>query len=146
MSSGPTDVPYYRCAMARRVSCIVTGLVWLGMSVVWVRRSWGMGVRGAVLTEGKSAFRRALHLSPKSDCPSSRGMGLLWVLWRWIVFQMVLVVAFCSRWTWYVVFALRTIVIHLRRLYWLSCLLVLVGVRRALLSARLVASFASMRL
>jgi len=146
MLSGPTNVPYFRCAMARRVWCIVTGLVWWRMSLVWVRRSGGRGVCRAVLTGGTSAFRRALHLSPKSDSPLSGGMGLLWVLWRWIVFQMVLVVTFCSRWTWYVVFALRTIVVHLRRLYRLSCLLVSVGVRWALLSARLVASFASVRL
>jgi len=89
MSSGSNDVPYFRCAMASHVSCIVTGLVWWHMSLMWVRRSGGRGVRGAVLTGGKSAFRRALHLSPKSDCPSSGGMGLLWVLWCWIVFQMV---------------------------------------------------------
>ena len=124
MSSGPTDVLYFRCAIARRVSCIVTGLVWWRISLVWVRRSGGRGVCGAVLTEGKSAFCRALHLSPQSDCPSSAGMGLLWVLWPWIVFQIVLVVAFCSRWTWYVVFALRTIIVHLQCLYWLSWLLV----------------------
>jgi len=64
------------------------------MSLVWVGRSGGRGIHRAMLTGGKSAFHRALHLSPKSDCPSSRGMGLLWVLWHWIVFQMVLVVAF----------------------------------------------------
>jgi len=108
MSSGPTDVLYFRCAIARCVSCVVTGLVWWHMSLMWVRRSGGRGIHGAVLTGGKSAFRRALHLCPKSNCPSREGMGLLWVLWRWIVFQMVLVVAFCSRWTWYVIFALRT--------------------------------------
>jgi len=65
MGSGPTDVLYFRCVMARRVSCIVTALaLWL-ISLVWVRRSGGTGVRGAALTAGKIAFCRALHLSPK---------------------------------------------------------------------------------
>jgi len=60
MSSGPTDVLYFRCAMARHVSCIVTGLVWWRISFMWVRRSGGRGVRAAELTGGKSAFHFTL--------------------------------------------------------------------------------------
>jgi len=116
------------------------------MSFRWVRRSGGRGVHGAVLTGGKSILHRALHLFSKLDCPLSGGMDLLWVLWHWIVFQMVLVVAFWCWWMRYAVLALRTIVVHLQRLYWLSCLLALVGESWALLSAHLVVSFTSVRL
>lgn len=95
--SGPTEVLYFRWVMARQISCAVTGLVWWHISLVWVSRWTGRAVHCAELTGGKIVSHRILHLSSKFDCPSSRGMDLLWVLCWLIVFQMVLIVASWSR-------------------------------------------------
>ena len=62
MSSGLTEVPYFRWVITRCVFCSVTGLVWWRMSFVEVRKPRGSHVHGFVLTEGKSASRSALHL------------------------------------------------------------------------------------
>jgi len=62
ISSGQTEVPYFRWVIARCVSCSVTGLVWWRMSFVEVRRPGGSHVCGVVFTEGKSASASALHL------------------------------------------------------------------------------------
>ena len=146
MSSGPTEVPYFRWIIARCVSCGVTGLVWWRMSFVEVRRSGGSGARGAELTAGKSASRSASHLLVKVVCPLRGGIGLLWVLWCWIVFQIVLADAIWSCWIRYAVLALCTIVDQLWRLCWLSFRVASLGVRRALLSARLTDLLDSVRL
>jgi len=81
MSSGPSEVPYFRSTIARYVSCSVTGFVWWRMSFVEVRRPGGSRVHGVVLTVGKSALRSASHLPLKVVCPLRGGIGLWCVLW-----------------------------------------------------------------
>jgi len=145
MSSGPTEILYFRCTIARCVSCIVTGSVWWRMSFVEVRRPGGSRVRGVALTRGKSAVRSASHLPLKVVCPLRGGIGLWYVLWYSIVFQMVLDDTAWSCGIRYAVLALRTIVDHLCCLCCLSFRLVSLGSWRARLSARLTALFGSVK-
>jgi len=81
MLSGLTEVPYFRCIMARSTSVIVTGRVCWHRSFHEVRRFVGSGGHGWVLAVGKSAFHSTLPLPMKSDRPSRGGMGLWCVLW-----------------------------------------------------------------
>jgi len=81
MSSGLTEVPYFRLVIAKCVSCSVTSLVWWQMSFVEVRRPGGSHVRGVVLSEGKSALRSVSHLPLKVVRPLRGGIGLWCVLW-----------------------------------------------------------------
>jgi len=76
MLSGPTEVPYLRCTIARCVSCCVTGLVWCQMSFVEVRTPVGSHVCGVVLTGRKCALRSTSHLPLKVVFPLRGGIGL----------------------------------------------------------------------